>query len=503
VSFELEAARVTKMFGSRAAVRGVSVRFRSGEIHAVLGENGAGKSTLLRLCAGQLAPSEGEIRIDGVALAGGGPAEAVRLGVGLVEQHFALVDSFDAVDNVALGFERTRFGRIDRRTLASELRTLGQRLGLTVPLDVPTGALGVADRQRVELLRALHRRPKLLFLDEPTAVLAASEVDALYALLGRLREEGTAVVVVTHRLTEVVAHAARVTVLRQGEKVLELERESNAFDEETLARQALGHTLGTRAASPSMRSAGVPPLLVARNVELRPRLRGVSIELFAGEVVGVAGVEGNGQDELVDVLSGYALPTGGTVQSAPRAVVYGDRHRQSLVLSASVADNAILGEHTRFRRQLFYAREVAEAEALRRVQSASVVPADLKLPVSALSGGNQQKLVFSRAEAAVARGARVLLLAHPTRGIDARAAAELRARVTDLACDGAAVLVVSADLAELRSMCHRLVVLSAGVLVGEFPPDAPDELIGQAMLASPTGASPSVPFNRPPLARDP
>ncbi len=484
----LKAERVGRSFGGRRVVEGVSLELSPGRVHALVGENGAGKSTLLKMLAGVLAADEGEVWVGGRRLEPATPAEAARRGVGMVFQHFALVDALTGLENLMLGAEPVgRFGLLRPAVVRAAAVEAMRALGAEVPLDEPAGRLTVGQRQRLEIVRALARGARALLLDEPTAVLPRAEADELLAWLRRLAEGGATVALVTHRLDEVARFADEVTVLRGGRVVAREAAGARSAGE--LAALALGELPAiARAPAPE----GAPERLRLEGASTAPSdeapvgLDGVSLAVRRGEVVGVAGVEGNGQEALVLALAGLlplaagrlsvdgeALP-GGDVGAHRRAgveVVHADRHRRSLVLPASVHDNLVLAE----------AGGPDEAElGRRRLAASGLAPADPGAPAASLSGGNQQKLVMARA---LDRAPRVLVAAHPTRGVDAAAAAALHGRLAAAAAGGASVLLVSADLGELRSLAHRLVVVSRGKLVAEFGAGVAEAELGRAMLA--------------------
>jgi simple sugar transport system ATP-binding protein len=483
---------VDKRFGAVRAVFGASVAFERGKIHAVVGENGAGKSTLLKIAAGLLVPDAGETRIDGAPLTPHTPAEAIRRGVGMVQQHFALVDVFTALENVVLGAEPVgALGRLDLAAARAIASTFARELGAELPLDAHVESLGVGERQRLEIARALYRDARVLILDEPTAVLTPGEASALYATLRRLAEAGRAIVVVTHKLDEVRDHADVVTVMRKGEVIETRPMAKSDADVRALADAIMGANAAApvaREAHEKRRNAG-DPVIALTNVTLGRALRGLSLAVAAGEIVGIAGVEGNGQRELVRVLAGLEPADAGEVRPRPDAVavVHEDRQHEGLVLDASVRDNVVLGGLARFTKRGLLDVAAIDREARARVAQANA-PADVDLPARALSGGNQQKIVLARALAKIERGARALVLAHPTRGVDMGAARAIHARVIDAARGGAAVLVVSADLHELRAICDRIVVMARGRISAELPSTASDHEIGRAMLALNDGA---------------
>jgi general nucleoside transport system ATP-binding protein len=470
-----------KHYGAVHAVRDVSLAFEPGRLHMVAGENGAGKSTLLKMAAGVVTPGSGHVLIAGERLAPHTAREAIRRGVGMVQQHFALVPVLTALDNVMLGAEPVRsWGRLDRRVARERAEAVAREVGVVLPWDAPVETLGVGDRQRLEIVRTLVREARVIVLDEPTAVLTPGEATALYATLRKMADAGRAVIVVTHRLDEVRDHADDVSVLRQGRLVST--RAVNRRDEATLklvTRDIMGEE-PPEALERSPRSAGDMTLEV-RDVRLGRALRGVTLSVRAGEIVGIAGVEGNGQRELVRVLAGLQAPDAGEVRAGPIAVVHEDRHGEGLVLGATVRDNLVLGELARFSRAGIIEAAAVEKEARARLDAGRVVPPDLDALAGALSGGNQQKVVMART---VARAGRVeaFVFAQPTRGVDIGAARAIHAEILRMAGQGKAVVVVSADLGELRALSDRILVMARGRIVGEFPPDTPDTRLGEAML---------------------
>jgi len=475
--------RLDKRYGAVHAVRGVTLSFEAGRIHAVVGENGAGKSTLLKMAAGVVVPDAGEVRVGGERLVPHSAAEAIRRGVGMVQQHFALVGVLSAIENVMLGAEPvTALGRLDVARARVRADAVAREMGVSLPWDAPAETLGVGDRQRLEIVRTLVREARVVILDEPTAVLTAGEVSQLYATLRRLADGGRAVVVVTHRLDEVRDHADEVTVLRHGQRVSTRMMKTGAASADALheiTRDIMGEepppALERRAREPG------EVRLELKDVRLGRALRGVTMRVRAGEIVGIAGVEGNGQRELVRVLAGLDTPDAGEVRCDAAAVVHEDRHAEGLVLAASVRDNLVLGELARFTRSGLVDAEALEREARARLDRGGVVPPDLDALAAALSGGNQQKVVIARA---VGRSDRVsvFVFAQPTRGVDLGAARAIHAEIARAADAGKAVLLVSADLAELRALCDRLLVLARGRVVAELPPDAPEAEVGEAML---------------------
>ena len=478
---------IAKSFGPVHAVRDASLEIAPGGIHAIVGENGAGKSTLLKIGAGVLAPDRGSVRVDGATLEPHTAAEAIRRGVAMVQQHFALLGPFTVLENLVLGAEPTRgpLGRIDFAAARAGARDVASELGVDLPLDALVETLGVGDRQRIEIARALMRHARVIILDEPTAVLTPGEASALYATLQRLAEGGRAIVVVTHKLDEVQAHADRVTVMRKGQIVARDAIRKQAGEDRGAEIAALARAImGGEPPPPVVRHQGKlgPATLVVRGVSLGRALTRVSFEVRAGEVVGIAGVEGNGQRELVRVLAGLEAPTAGTVDGAKgAAVVHEDRHAEGLVLGATVGDNLLLGELRRYTRFGVLDQAAMNDDARARADRFEVVPADLDLFARGLSGGNQQKVVVARA---IARASGVLVVAHPTRGVDLGAARAIHGQLLEAARAGAAVLVVSADLEELRALSDRILVMARGTIVAELAPSSSDAEIGAHMIGA-------------------
>lgn len=491
----LRLVELDKRFGSTHAVRGASLDIEPGRIHAVVGENGAGKSTLLKMAAGLLVPDSGLVSVKGERLAPHTAAQAIARGVGMVQQHFALIGVFSGLENVVLGVEPTRgLGRLDLAEARARVEAILTELGASLPLDVPVETLGVGDRQRLEITRTLYRDARILILDEPTAVLTPGEAEALYLTLRRLADHGRAIVVVTHKLDEVSDHADLVTVMRKGRVVLtrELDELKDRDDEiREIAEAIMGG--GVPEAVPHETRARKEAAIVVQDVKLGRALNGLTFQVRAGEIVGIAGVEGNGQRELVDVLSGQE-PDEGTLRvvarplvgaaSGPLAIVHEDRQKEGLVLDATVRDNVLLGELGRYARAFgVLDRRAIERDARERVERAHAT-AGLDTPVRALSGGNQQKLVIARAVAKIALGASALVLAHPTRGVDIGASRTIYREILAAAEKQVAVLIISADLAELRAVCDRILVMTRGRIVAELPPTASDQEIGRAMLGA-------------------
>lgn len=476
------------------AVTGASCSFEAGVIHAVCGENGAGKTTLLKMVAGMSVPDKGRIEVGGSVLTPHTPREAIARGVAMVLQHFALIPAFTVLENLVLGAEPTgAAGTLDLEAARRRAERVAQELGVSLSPDERVESLGIGDRQRLEIMRALFRDAKLLILDEPTAVLTKAEAASLYATLRRLASQGKGIVVVTHKMDEVRDHADYVTVLRRGELVFTraLDRSGEGVpiatqvDDVTAAIMGAGR-IGTRSARVATEPAAstAPIVLDVKNVRAAP-LDDVTLSVRAGEIVGIAGVEGNGQRELVELVAGDRPPLAGAIEHGRVAVIREDRQTEGLVLDASLRDNLVLGELGSFTgRAGLLDLEAIEKEAAARLAN-SGANAGLDRDARTLSGGNQQKIVVARALAQLDEGhveRRVLVAAHPTRGIDLAASEDVHARLRDAAARGAGVLVVSSDLTELRALAHRLLVMARGRIVAELPMTASDEEIGRQML---------------------
>jgi len=478
-SAAVELSGVTVRYGEVTAVRGVSLRAGRGEVHAIVGENGAGKSSLMRALFGLAGLSAGEVRVDGQAVPRPTPEAMIARGLGMVHQHFLLVDPLTVAENVVLGDEPRRGPWLDAAAAEREVGALSARHGMLVDPARTVAELSVGEQQRVEILKALRRGARILILDEPTAVLAPPEVADLLAFVRGLRGQGGTVLLVTHKLDEVCAIADRVTVLRRGEVVARFGAGEAAIEPQALVRAMVG----------GEPPAPVPRLAVAigaARLELEQlgasdgRLAGVTLAVRGGETVGVAGVEGNGQAELAALVAGTARPAAGRVRidgadvthlrpGARRArglgYVPGDRLREGLLPDASIADNLLLGHERRYAGRVLLDRRRLRADAARAMTRFAITPADadLGLPASALSGGNQQKLLLARELLVTPR---VLLAVSPTRGVDVGAAALLLAAIDGVRQAGGAVLLSSTELDELMASCDRIAVLYRGRLAG-------------------------------------
>jgi general nucleoside transport system ATP-binding protein len=487
---------ICRRFGTCVANDDVSLDLAAGEIHAIVGENGAGKSTLMKVLFGLIQPTEGRIEIDGRPVKLRGPEHAMKLGIGMVHQHFMLVDTMTVAENVSLGREpRAAFGAFRPHEAEREVAALAERHRLPVDARARIAQLSVGAQQRVEILKALYRGARVLILDEPTAVLTPQEVDELFAVLRALRDGGTTLVMITHKLAEVRALADRVTVMRAGRVVGGGPIASMPV--ERMAELMVGHVpapLGARAdRAPGAVMLAAEALEVADSRGL-PAVRGVSLAVRAGEIVGIAGVEGNGQHELVECLAGLREPVRGEIEIGGRRVTGGarahhdaglahipsDRLHRGLVPEMTLAENLVLGrQHDRAAAGgAPFGGPALERAAAPRLAEFDVRPPDPRQAAGRLSGGNQQKLIAARELTARGAGAPptlAILAAHPTRGVDLGAIDFLHRRLLAERDAGRAVLLVSSELSEILALSDRILVLYEGRIVHETTPAATDE----------------------------
>ncbi|HET6668893.1 MAG TPA: ABC transporter ATP-binding protein, partial [Pyrinomonadaceae bacterium] len=485
----LELRNITKRFGNVLANDHVNLAVKPGTIHAIVGENGAGKSTAMRIAYGFYKADEGQILVDGQGRVITSPHDAIALGIGMVHQHFMLVDTMTVAENIVLGAEPGSPAALDLEKARTEIRRVSEEFKLAVNPDAVIEHLSVGQQQRVELLKALYRHARLLILDEPTAVLTPQEVDEFFAILRRMREQGKTVVIITHKLSEVLAISDEVTVMRDGKVVGNLEtKQTNAAE---LARLMVGREVLLRVEKPEAR-VGQPMLIVAgltvKRADGSKRVDNVSFEVCAGEILGIAGVEGNGQTELIEALAGLVSPAhlSGKILFSGRDIaregarlrrelgiahIPEDRHRRGLLLEFDLAENSILGVH--YRKPIvslggvFLDSSAVQQRAREIIEGFDVRPANAALPARALSGGNQQKLIIGRE---VKVDPKLLLVSQPTRGVDIGAIEFIHRKLVDLRDSGCAVLLVSAELEEVTSLSDRLLIIHEGRIAGEVDP---------------------------------
>jgi simple sugar transport system ATP-binding protein len=496
---------IVKSFGAVQANRGAELEVAHGEIHALVGENGAGKSTLMRVLAGMYAPDSGSMEVEGRDVTGWSTAEAIAAGVGMVHQHFMLVPTLTVAENVMLGSELTRGPVLDRAAAEEAVRKLSAQTGLAVPPAARVSELSVGQAQRVEILKTLYRGAKILILDEPTAVLSPPEVRELWQVCRSIRDAGGTIVLITHKLDEVIDVSETITVMRAGRTVARMATAGTT--PQAIARAMVGRDVALAldaeyTGTPLLPELGaVTALLEVRDLGVagangQPVVKSASFSIAPGEILGIAGVEGNGQTELVEAIAGLREYTGSIALASRDLATLGvrargdaglshipeDRHERALILDYTVAENLILGQQHRFThgaaldtpRMLAHARELITRYDIR--------PDNPALAARALSGGNQQKIVVARE---MARDFKVLLAAQPTRGVDVGAIEFIHARLREARDQGKAVLLVSADLAEILALSDRVAVMYGGRIVTILPrAGATPETLGSYMTGA-------------------
>jgi general nucleoside transport system ATP-binding protein len=496
----LEMRGITKRYPGVVANDGIDLDIKPGEIHALLGENGAGKSTLMNILYGLATPDEGEIRLDGETVRIAGPSDAIARGISMVHQHFMLVPVLSVADNILLG-EETMANPIflDRKEAHRRIIELGKRFGFDIDPEVKVESLSVGWQQRVEILKALYREARILVLDEPTAVLTPQETKEIFEVLRRLASEGHSIIFISHKLYEVLEIADRITVIRRGKVVGT--RIPAETDEDDLAALMVGRNVQL-VVDRGVSHPGEPTLVVSDLKVVDDRghqsVNGVSFEVRAGEILGVAGVAGNGQEELVEALTGLRKPASGSVSLAGRDVtghgprqlqqrgmsfVPGDRHRFGLVLTFSLADNLVLTQYDEapyVRGPLRNDQAIAEW-AKRAIAEYDIRTPSATVPASTLSGGNQQKAIVARE---FSRKLTALVLDQPTRGLDVGSIEFIHKQVIAKRDEGAAILLVSAELDEILELSDRVAVMYRGEIVALVDgPTAEREEIGLLMAA--------------------
>jgi len=478
---------------------GVDLSVERGEIHALVGENGAGKSTLMKLLYGLERPSRGEILLDGKAVSFHSPDDAIAAGIGMVHQNFMLIPSFTIAENIVLGSEPARRGLLDKRAAIQITNDLSQKYGLKVEAEAVTETVNVGMRQRVEILKTLYRGAQILILDEPTAVLTPQETQDLFKAIHVLVEQGKTVIFITHKLREVKEISNRVTVMRAGRVVGHVQ--TGDVTREDLARMMVGREVFLEVDKPPIQRG--KKVLEARDISYvsetgRPMLKGVSFNVYEGEILGVAGVEGNGQTELVEVLTGLRPPASGSatvggknilklmpidVRAAGVAHIPEDRLTNGVALDASIDENLIVDRYFQepYRKGLMIDPKAVLKNGEDMIRNFNIRAPNGRLPVGSLSGGNMQKVIVAREFTAKPK---LMIASQPTRGIDVGAIEFIREELVKLRTSGVAVLLVSADLGEVMSLSDRIISMYEGQVTGVFPDAAgvSEEELGVYML---------------------
>ncbi len=495
----IELIGIDKRFGAVHANRSIDLTVERGTIHGIVGENGAGKSTLMSIIYGFYQADRGEIRVGGRTVEIADPNAAIAAGIGMVHQHFMLVHNLTVVENVMLGAERSPLLGKGIATVRAELKRLEKDHGLEVDPDAIVEDLPVGLQQRVEILKSLYRGADILILDEPTGVLTPSEADHLFAVLKELRAEGKTIILITHKLREIMAITDSVSVMRRGEMVATRKTAETSVAE--LAERMVGRrvllTVEKQPARPGDPRLSVEGLTVrdGRGVVM---VDDVSLSVRAGEIVGIAGVAGNGQSELLEALAGIRRAKAGRLVLNGREIdpareadpaeirrigcahVPGDRHYMGLVLPFEENENAILGyqDDPRFRKGPLLDLDAMRRDAREKIEAYDIRPADCRLKTANFSGGNQQKIVLARE---MERDPDVLLIGQPTRGVDVGAIEFIHKRIVAMRDAGKAILLVSVELDEIRALSDRILVMFAGKVVGERGPEASEAELGLLM----------------------
>lgn len=481
----LELKNIKKAFGDCVANEDVSLNVKSGTIHAIVGENGAGKSTVMKVVYGFYTPDQGEIFYDGKPVTIRNPHDAIALGIGMVHQHFMLVDTMTVAENIILGAETGSAVSLDLEKAKTEIKQLSDELKLGVDPNAFIEDLSVGAQQRVELLKALYRDAKFLILDEPTAVLTPQEVTDFFNILRRMKEQGKTIVIITHKLDEVMAVSDEVTVMRDGRSVGNVQTSTTNVNE--LARMIVGRDVLLRVektpAAPQNVVLKVDGLKVQGKHEVA--VDDVSFEVRAGEIVGIAGIEGNGQTELIEAIAGLVKISSGNIAFEnvvstgldPKSIkrlgiahIPEDRHKRGLLLDSDLGENSILGVHDRepiANGAGFISGTAVAGHVKQIIKDFDVRPPRAELNARSLSGGNQQKLIIGREFGIKPK---LLLVSQPTRGVDIGAIEFIHRKLIEMRDSGAAILLVSAELEEVTALADRMLVIRDGKIAGEVDP---------------------------------
>lgn len=482
----IEMRDITKVFGGFVANDKINLHLRKGEIHALLGENGAGKSTLMNMLAGLLEPTSGEIAVNGQVVNLDSPSKAASLGIGMVHQHFMLVEAFTVAENIILGSELTKNGVLDIAGASKEIKALSERYGLAVDPSAKVADISVGAQQRVEILKTLYRGADILIFDEPTAVLTPSEIDELMAIMKNFVKEGKSIILITHKLDEIRAVSDRVTVIRRGKSIetVEIAGATNADLAEMMVGRSVSFKTEKQASKPKEVVLSIKDLVVNENRGV-PAVKNLSLDVRAGEIVGIAGIDGNGQSELIQAITGLRKVESGSIELKgdsivglhPRQItelsvghVPEDRHRDGLILEMMISENIALQTYYKEPHSkngiLNYSNITSYAKKL--MEEFDVRAASELVPAAALSGGNQQKAIIARE---IDRDPDLLIVSQPTRGLDVGAIEYIHKRLIEERDNGKAVLVVSFELDEILNVSDRIAVIHDGKIQGIVSPE--------------------------------
>ncbi|VOM05092.1 ABC transporter ATP-binding protein [Streptococcus pneumoniae] len=482
----IEMRDITKVFGGFVANDKINLHLRKGEIHALLGENGAGKSTLMNMLAGLLEPTSGEIAVNGQVVNLDSPSKAASLGIGMVHQHFMLVEAFTVAENIILGSELTKNGVLDIAGASKEIKALSERYGLAVDPSAKVADISVGAQQRVEILKTLYRGADILIFDEPTAVLTPSDIDELMAIMKNLVKEGKSIILITHKLDEIRAVSDRVTVIRRGKSIetVEIAGATNADLAEMMVGRSVSFKTEKQASKPKEVVLSIKDLVVNENRGV-PAVKNLSLDVRAGEIVGIAGIDGNGQSELIQAITGLRKVESGSIELKgdsivglhPRQItelsvghVPEDRHRDGLILEMMISENIALQTYYKEPHSkngiLNYSNITSYAKKL--MEEFDVRAASELVPAAALSGGNQQKAIIARE---IDRDPDLLIVSQPTRGLDVGAIEYIHKRLIEERDNGKAVLVVSFELDEILNVSDRIAVIHDGKIQGIVSPE--------------------------------
>src|SRR6478735_894186 len=492
----IELIGINKSFGTVRANRDINLEIVRGTIHGIVGENGAGKSTLMSILYGFYQADSGEIHVGGQAASIKTPNDAIALGIGMVHQHFMLVDNFSVLENVILGAESDALLKKSIAKARSELERLEREYGLEVDPDAIIEELPVGLQQRVEILKALYRGAEILILDEPTGVLTPAEADHLFRILRQLKEQGKTVVLITHKLREIMAITDEVSVMRRGEIVATRKTSETTVGE--LAELMVGRRVLLRVEKGEANPGKV--LLSVRNLTVKDNrgvimVDNVSFDVRAGEIVGIAGVAGNGQSELLEAIAGIRKPHSGEIfldgqpidkadparlRELGLAHIPEDRHHMGLVLKFEEYENSVLGYHRNpgYSKGPLLDLDAIRRDAMEKIEKYDIRPPNPRLKTANFSGGNQQKIVVARE---IERDPSALIIGQPTRGVDIGAIEFIHRRIIEMRDAGKAILLVSVELDEIRALSDRILVMFAGHVVGEKTPDAGEQTLGLMM----------------------